>query len=116
MSLHAHKILACTNNIRGCWTESSVAACWLCAGAHPGTQRAALALIVNHLGPDVASAITEELPAQQDSGGQAPGTTQAGRPGLAAAASAASGVWMSQETVLQQRAEAAAVKLLCSLH
>jgi len=93
-----------------------LALCWLCAGAHPGPQRAALALIVNHLGPDVAAAVTEELPAQQGNGGHAPGTTQAGQPGLSPAAAAARGTWISQEHALQQRAEAAAVKLLCSLH
>jgi hypothetical protein len=83
-------------------TKTHVPAVWaLCAGAHPNTQCSALAQMVNQLGPDVAAAINQPLPAPTAAAGDASG-------GGAAAVAAAH----SHEHVLQQRAEAAADKLL----
>jgi hypothetical protein len=65
--------------------------------------------MVNHLGPDVAAAISEAVTQPQD-GSEAAQTQQA------TAAAAAKGVMLSSEGLLQQRAEAAANKLLQSLH
>lgn len=82
----------------------------LVAGAHPSTQRAALALFVNHLGPDVAAAVNQAVTLPDASTAEA----AKGQQGPAAAA-AATGTVLSSEHVLQQRAEAAADKLLRSL-
>jgi hypothetical protein len=80
----------------------------LVAGAHPSTQRAALALFVNHLGPDVAAAVNQAVTPPDTS------TAEAGK-GQQGPAAAAAGTVLSSEHVLQQRAEAAAEKLLRSL-
>lgn len=83
----------------------------LVAGAHPSTQRAALALFVNHLGPDVAAAVNQAVTPSDASTAEA----AKGQQGPAAVA-AGTGTVLSSEHVLQQRAEVAADKLLRILH
>lgn len=80
----------------------------LVAGAHPSTQRAALALLVNHLGPDVAAAVNQAVTPSDASTAEA---ANKGHQGPAAVAAGA-GTVLSSEHVLQQRAEVAADKLL----
>jgi hypothetical protein len=89
----------------------------VCAGAHPSTQRAALALVVNHLGPDAAAAISHAAPAPSAAAGGSGASSAAARTSQAGAPAPAAGVdamW-SSEKLLQDRAEAAADKLLRTL-